>query len=485
VAAEPAPMGFLSNVFEDHMVLQRGPKSSKVWGTTSPGASVTAELRGAALHQYVDATVDETGLWVVELPPVEASMDAFTLTLKSSSGETAKIRDVLFGDVYICGGQSNMQFSLESNANSTAEIKRADGYGHLRLFTVGQGSKSALPLDSLQTVEQHWTVSNSSTVHGNGGMGYFSSVCWFFGVEISDALGGTVPLGLISDNWGGTKVEKWATSAAFEACGRSPEKDDTSLYNAMINPFTIGPMALTGFTWYQGEANTGDQASADDYACLFPAMIEAWRFAFEDVFLYFGFVQLSTWCAEGVPLLREAQMSALKLKRVGYATNADHGAGCNIHPPPKQFCAKRLAKSALAIVYGHSTPRRSPNYVSANATVENGIARATVTLRDVGDESLRTDVLPANYLYDAIKGNFSFDCDANAGVCAWASLTLEDGSVLNATVTAHGGALLLEAACAQAGARVVSTSYAFGAVPMMNAYSESGLPVLPWSAKLE
>ena len=105
----------------------------------------------------------------------------------------------------------------------------------------------------------------------------------------------------------------------------------------MINPFTVGPMALTGFIWYQGESNTNNQETADAYACLFPAMITAWRSAFGLPSAFFGFIQLSTWCGEvlGIPEMREAQMEALKLDMVGYATNADHGAGCNIHPRKK------------------------------------------------------------------------------------------------------------------------------------------------------
>merc|ERR550537_1413164 len=86
-------------------------------------------------------------------------------------------------------------------------------------------------------------------------------------------------------------------------------------------------MALRGFAWYQGESNTNDQKAADTYACLFPEMITSWRESFRDPNAFFGFVQLSTWCNAGlgVPEMREAQMAALKLKNVGYATNADHG----------------------------------------------------------------------------------------------------------------------------------------------------------------
>merc|ERR1719188_2043807 len=100
-------------------------------------------------------------------------------------------------------------------------------------------------------------------------------------------------------------------------------------------------------------------------------MISGWRKIFKAPTAYFGFVQLSTWCTlppASLPLMREAQMSALALPIVGYATNADHGSGCNIHPPAKQYCAERLAKSALSLQYGLDVPWRSPSFKSQTAS---------------------------------------------------------------------------------------------------------------------
>jgi len=128
---------------------------------------------------------------------------------------------------------------------------------------------------------------------------------------------------------------------------------DSRFYNAMINPYTVGPMALVGFTWYQGEANVDEVKGtfgASRYACTFPAMIKEWRRAFKNPEAFFGFVQLSTWCGNGeliAEMRTNGQMSALSLPNVGYATNADHGAGCNLHPSTKQYCAKRLPSALL------------------------------------------------------------------------------------------------------------------------------------------
>ena len=123
------------------------------------------------------------------------------------------------------------------------------------------------------------------------------------------------------------------------------------------DPYPRTP-ALTGFTWYQGEANTGSQGSADQYACrefegiydfsisifpshpcspfsfisVFPSMITSWRTAFANPSAYFGFIQLSTWCVSpdfvAIPEMRVAQLAAADLTLVGYGVNADHGAGC-------------------------------------------------------------------------------------------------------------------------------------------------------------
>ena len=147
---------------------------------------------------------------------------------------------------------SDMQFSIPATTNSSAEAQNANNYPDIRLFTVGQGTSSKTPLMDLKTIEQRWAVANATSVAGNGGFGYFSSVCWFFGKQIYDSLkasGESTPIGLISNNWGGTPVEHWADPAAFARCNRSDT--DSTLYNAMIHPYEVGPMSLTGFTWYQ------------------------------------------------------------------------------------------------------------------------------------------------------------------------------------------------------------------------------------------
>jgi len=371
-----------------------------VYGFTSPGASVTTTFNGTALV----ATAEPDGTWRQRLPQVSASTAAFLLNISSSSGETASLEDVLFGEVFMCGGQSNMEYAVPATTNSTAEAALADAYPDIRFFSVGHATQSATPLQDLQTVWEPWQVASASSIRkdfypGHTMFSTFSSVCWFFGRTIADGLaeangGARVPVGLISNNWGGTKLEVWAPAEAFAQCQRN--ESSGNMYNAMILPYAVGPMALAGFAFYQGEANTESQASAANYSCLFPAVIEAWRALFDAPDAYFGFIQLSTWCTDldpaSIPSMRDAQMSGAALHKVGWATNADAGFGCNIHPPAKQYCGTRLGRSALAVQYGHALQWRSPSYLAARRTAPllGATGLASVSLQvELADVTLR------------------------------------------------------------------------------------------------
>jgi len=478
-------LNFLSATLGDHMVLQRAPQQAVVWGHTTAGATVTTTFNG----KQVVTKADVNGTWRQVLPATPASKKAYTLTFKSSSGETTSLKDVLFGDVFICGGQSNMQFAMGAITNASVEKQLANNYPTIRLFTVGQKTKSNTPLNDLQTIEQNWSVASNVSIVGGGGFGWFSAVCWIFGRTISDSLSptGDVPIGLISNNWGGTPVESWSTPDAYKACNRT---GSGNLYNAMINPYTVGPMAVSGFTWYQGEANTRAPPSEAQYACLFPAMISAWRKGFNNPSAYFGFIQLSTWCPGDVldvATMRVAQMAALKLPKVGYATNADHGAGCNIHPPPKQYCGIRLGNSALALHYNKRIAWKSPSYKSATPTVSATTITVKISLDDVSSSGLTTDIYPFNYL------DGKFNCTAQniktPGTCAWAAIEVSGSGWVNATVVASGQNLLLTAPVPSINdlnaVTVVATAYGWGPIPLMNAYDKAtDLPVLPWNQTL-
>jgi sialate O-acetylesterase len=236
------------------MVLQRAPAAAVIWGFSPAGSTVKTTLDSRA--PALTATADAGGVWRQALPPTEAG-GSHTIRVESSAGATAVLTDVLFGDVYVCGGQSNMAFSMPGITNASHEALLADNYPTIRLFTVGQGTpyqSGRQPLDNLLTVEQNWTVASSKSVAAPAAagiqFGVFSAVCWIFGRTIHDGLGGKVPVGLVSSNWPGTRLEAWTPAPAFALCGRSAGNSNL-LYNSMIHPLAVGPMALAGFTWYQ------------------------------------------------------------------------------------------------------------------------------------------------------------------------------------------------------------------------------------------
>ena len=537
---------FLSAALGDHAVLQRAPQQAVVWGFTAPNATVTTTmapsdrsicdqavsdglLLSSRCHLQTFTVVAGTdGTWRQRLPATGASATPFHFTFASSnsSAERAAMADVLFGDVYLCGGQSNMEFSMPAVANASSERQLANKYPNIRFLSVGHRTSSPTPLRDLQTVWEPWQVASNETIDKDYSptshlFATFSAVCWLFGRQLSDALSpkGEVPIGLISSNWGGTKLEVWAPAETFAECNATappPYAHGGPMYNAMILPFAAGPMALSGFVWYQGEADTASAASAALYSCTFPSMIRAWRSAFRNPSLYFGFVQLSTWCAlppSSLPEMREAQMAALKLPNVGYATNADHGMGCNIHPAAKQYVSERLAASALAIRYGREALWKSPRYVSATPAAGSGDdqVQLKVRLADVSAQGLHL-IRPFNYASpgygplargDGVggspaevqvncSGSFPINQTANASMqeqCVWAALHVRGAGWLNATVAldADAQALILVARAPHGSSdnTILGSAYGWGPIPMMSAYDVgSGLPVLPWNTSL-
>jgi sialate O-acetylesterase len=478
ITSHDVKRNFVSATLGSNMVLQRDKKVT-LWGYSKKGSNITTSLydddgNGKEKARLVLTTTVEgnDGLWRQTLPSQPASLVALTIKIKSSTGEAQTLSNILFGDVYICGGQSNMRFTLPRTTNGTAEANHGNSYPHIRVFTLDDGTSSDMPLPDLQTVQQGWSVANNHSLFLAGDdFVYFSSICWFFGRGIADSLDNKVPIGLISNNKGGTFVEDWQPSGP--------------LYNAMIYPYMVGPMALTGFTWYQGESNTIDQNSATVYGHHFPDMIDAWRNGFQAPDSYFGFIQLSTWChpnPSAVAQMRQAQMAALNLSKVGYATNADWGAGCSIHPPTKQYCSARLANSALALQYGKQIHWKSPTYAKAMPFLEETDRPSVIVeFQDVTSNGLYLLETPHNALAK------NLNCSAiPPGSCAGAEVLLDEKGWANAIITIKDNiSVVLTAATGDANDVIVATSYGWGSIPMMTIYDKgSDLPVLPWNEQV-
>ena len=264
--AYPSPvLGFLSRALGDSMVLQFD--KAVVWGNTTANATVTTTIianrssAAASAPTVLHTIAAPDGIWRQHLPVLAASTTSHTLRFVSSSGEIASLQNVLLGQVVLCSGQSNMQFSLPITTNATAEIAAADNFPSIRLFTVGQYNLSHVPWQDLEAIEQPWTVASSRTVAGANasmpaspmgkGWNYFSSVCWLYGKRLSEQLqkqhGSVVPIGLISANYENTKIEWWADINSFAECGLRDRQ--SFLYNSMIAPLVLGPLGLSSIIW--------------------------------------------------------------------------------------------------------------------------------------------------------------------------------------------------------------------------------------------
>jgi len=181
-------------IIGDNMVLQQGRKV-RLWGTAQPGESVKVSFAGQSVH----ATADTQGHWQVFLSSLQAGGPS-ALTIAGTN--TLTFKNVLVGDVWICSGQSNMEFPLV-NANGGAEAVAQANYPEIHLFTV-QKKTATSPLDDMQG---HWVVTTPDQV------GQFSAVGYFFGREIYQRL--KIPLGLIHTSWGGTPAEAWTSHEAL------------------------------------------------------------------------------------------------------------------------------------------------------------------------------------------------------------------------------------------------------------------------------
>lgn len=382
----------LPAVFDEHMVLQRDT-ILPIWGWASPGERVEVSL-GA---QSGSAVTNADGKWIVRLQPQAASKNSLTLTVKGSN--TIEIKDVLLGDLWLCSGQSNMDFSLGS-VQATDDIKSAN-FPLIRHFRTTYHFASA-PADDLNG---KWSVCSPGTASG------FTAVGYYFARKVHAETG--VPIGLLTNAVGGTNIELWmsqetllntpslesyakimresldqyqkdltdalpaieqwmklskANLAASKPLPLPPEWPESpfserrarprcvTLHNGHIAPLV--PMAMRGVLWYQGENNASD-SNVLLYVEKKRAMLADWRKWFGNPNLPFYFVQLASFQAPskdpaggGWGPIRDAQRRCLEIPHTGMASAVDVGDANDIHPKNKFDVGERLARWALVNEYG-------------------------------------------------------------------------------------------------------------------------------------
>ncbi|MBX9628031.1 MAG: sialate O-acetylesterase [Gemmataceae bacterium] len=377
----------LHPLFTDNMVLQRDA-DVPVWGTADPGEEVKLTFRSDAADsaaQVVAVKANDKGQWKATLSTRGPAVPGYTLTV--AGGNTVTLKNVAVGEVWVCSGQSNMEWAVDwSGEPAKVKAEPEAKNPNLRLFTVKKRTAAA-PITDMADLGHFtkWDVCSPEAI------GPFSATAYHFGKHLQKALG--VPVGLIHTSWGGTPAEAWASAEALKAVpelayyvekakkaadAAAPKKEAVgpntaaSLYNAMIHPLL--PFAVKGAIWYQGESNA-DRAA--EYRTLFPTMISDWRARWGSD-LPFYCVQLAPWHAndaDGVSWaeLREAQLHATKaLKNVGMAVITDAGDLIDIHPRDKATPGTRLALAAEAGTYGLKVAGSGP--VFKDLKVEGGKA---------------------------------------------------------------------------------------------------------------
>ena len=377
----------LPNIFGDHMVIQQ-QKPVIIWGWADAGEEVDVRLGS----QSASAKADSGGNWSVSLKALKASSSPIQMIVKAAN--TVTVNDILVGEVWLCSGQSNMEWGLGDAETGSQEIPQAD-FPKVRLFKINS-RPGPYPVSN---VNDNWRLSRPDTVSD------FTAVGYFFGKHLHKEL--NVPVGLVQAAWGGTRIEPWTPRVGFEGQealadivrqidgaevsyrsqlpGKMKEMEawiedakrslrdnkripatpvwpghpiyseghptePTCLYNSFIYP--IVPFAMRGAIWYQGESNMGE---AMLYYEKMKALISGWRNVWNDESMSFYFVQLAPFRRYGVddlPRIWQAQTESLKIPNTGMAVISDVGNIEDIHPRNKRDVGKRLALWALGKDYG-------------------------------------------------------------------------------------------------------------------------------------
>ena len=398
----------LPTVFSDHMVLQR-EQPVPVWGKANPGATVTVEFAG----QKKTTVASASGQWRVDLDPMSASTAPRELKVfsnRQSAINNLQFSDVLVGEVWLCSGQSNMQWSMDRTENAEAAIAAANHPG-IRLYDTPRVSTE----DPQEKINAQWSTCTPETIKT------FSGVAYYFGRKLHQDL--DVPVGLLLSAWGGTRIEPWTPPCGFEGIESlsdihqlvqktlptSPsykeamtgyltdmdqwakevqtamptdryvtappafpeglilvgnQQTPTKLYNGMLHAHI--PFAIRGAIWYQGESNHREGML---YLDKTQAMLNGWRklwgYDFPFYFVQIAPYQYGTEDPEVLAVFWEAEAEIVKtIPQTGMAVVSDYTTLNNIHPPNKEIPGTRLALLAEANDYGMDVVSTGPVFHS-------------------------------------------------------------------------------------------------------------------------
>ncbi|MRX46222.1 sialate O-acetylesterase [Pedobacter puniceum] len=406
----------LARVFTNHMVLQQ-QADVKLWGWTKPNEKLSIYSSWDNKQQTIKA--NSKGEWWVQLQTPKASFTEQEIKVKSTSGNI-KLQHILIGEVWLCGGQSNMEMPMKGfksqpvwGANA-AVLKSANP--NIRVYTVPRGSQ-LLPQDTSKT--SFWKVAQPESIAN------FSATGYYFGRLLQEML--QVPIGLINCSYGGSVAEAWMSKQALQDFKdinipqrqdsiKSPNRTATLLYNAMLKP--IIPYAIKGCIWYQGESN---YERPDQYESLFPAMVKHWRSEWKQGDFPFYYAQIAPYNYAQLPpyhyggkynsaYIRDAQRKAeAKISNSAMAVLLDIGEENNIHPMHKEPVGTRLALLALAQTYGlkgfgYASPAVESTQISGSVITVK-FKNAPNGLTSYGKELQQFEVAGANKQYYPAKAS--------------------------------------------------------------------------------
>lgn len=395
----------LPALFTDNMVLQRN-KPIPFWGIANPGTEILVRFDGKTLS----TNARHNGTWQITFPEKPADGQQHTVTI---SNEKTKItlNNVVMGDVWICSGQSNMEFPLRNAATATEDIPNANNsdirfFDRKGKFGFPKSVYSPAQLSEINNLlffneNTEWQESTSNT------SAHFSAVGYYFGKMLQDSL--QIPIGLICNAVGGSPTEAWIDRYTLEhhprlvdmlynwtksdyidpwvkeRAGQNLEKSENALQRHPYHPAylyesgtdDLTNFPITGVIWYQGESNANN---VELHEVIFPVLVESWRKAWKNDALPFYYVQLSSMETgrETWGHFRDSQRRSLSvIPHSGMAVSSDFGNRTDVHPIDKKPVGERLARWALADTYNFDIVKSGPLF--KKATFVEGKAIVTFT----------------------------------------------------------------------------------------------------------
>lgn len=379
-------------IISDGMVIQQNT-DAKLWGWANPDENITVTPSWDNVRYDVKAGKD--GKWSLRVKTPAASNGEFFISFVSENGKKIVVNDVLVGEVWHSGGQSNMAFPVgshqpeipwQSGMEKADSIVAAADYPLMRIFNV----KGCIAPDGpKQDVVGKWQKVTPESVYD------FSAVSYVFGNKIHRETG--LPVGMINSSIGATLIESWTNPELMKGNPIYDYAEDIfgadhvavfrrhdipgALWNGMISP--ISGYTLKGNIWYQGCGNAGNY---QDYPEMFRILVDSWRKDWEQPDMPFYYVQIAPYKDQPAGI-RESQLKILSdIKNVGMAVTTDCGDSIDIHPRNKTLPGERLALWALAKDYGKDVTYSGPIYKS----VEFKGNKAIVSF-DFAEDGLKTN----------------------------------------------------------------------------------------------